>query len=134
MLLEEQFEKAKGDASFRQQFLDQIELGDISRFVRSVRYNPHQGMKGDKPASMSCSRNINILLGMFYFLTFRKSNINVYPFAFDDNYLPTINYFLNVLIDHEGQHAKDCYFNPFIVFNDQKMEFNAYRNEMIQSE
>lgn len=137
MQLEEQFELTRRDVSSRQQFLNQIDLEEASRFVNKVKYDPIQIVsESGKPALMSVKNLFTdlLMLNLINFLPFIKRDINVYPSAFNKNYLPTLNHFLNILIDHEGYHARDLYFNPFLMFDGRRMESDAYWNVIRQSE
>ena len=133
MSSQEQFERAREDETYRQPFLEGINLEYASRFVKRVIYKPEpfsREFNGKKRNSMmGCLPGHIIILGLPVKLPHTRSEILVFPLAFET--LPTFRHFQNALIDHEGFHALQNFVNPWQ--NRPKLEQEAYWNQMTQS-
>jgi|SRR3989339_74986 len=99
MTIEEEFERAREDKSFRKDFIKTIDMKPYWRYVKSVKYNPLQdyssyGSSEKFPSWITTTPpwrlNFLILGG--------KSKIEVYPQAFS---FKKVDDFLSTLIDHE---------------------------------
>ncbi|MBI2173433.1 MAG: hypothetical protein HYT73_04495 [Candidatus Aenigmarchaeota archaeon] len=105
MTTEADYRRAQEDASYRQAFLDSLDLEDARPYVRRVIYRP----LGDGDTSMKIKPSF-----LQRYLARRiRSDIRVYSRAFSSN--PLYDDFLGVLIDHEGYHARELYKNPEVV-------------------
>ena len=138
MTSEEEFNRARENESYRQPFLDSINLESEARFVHKVIYNSNQKyssfMDENVPTIMRCKLRPLEIFGRVWLPSFRRADIYVFPIAFTEA-IPNINSFLNNLIDHEGFHAKQLFFNPWLALGDGAMlELDAYWNQMISSE
>ncbi|MBI2579772.1 MAG: hypothetical protein HYW27_02625 [Candidatus Aenigmarchaeota archaeon] len=102
---EADYRRAQEDASYRQAFLDSIDLEGARPYVRRVIYRLH----GDGDTVMK------VVPSFLQRLSVRRirSDIRVYPLAFSSN--PLYDDFLGTLIDHEGYHARELYKNPEVV-------------------
>jgi len=138
MSLEEQLERARNDESYRQIFVNQVPLEWASKYIHNVIYEPKQEYTnlaiGEMQSYMSCEARplFKITSNLFFYCSFRKSNIHIYPLSFTDPLTSTINRFLSCLIDHEGFHAKQAYSNPlnFKDDNRKQTEIDAYLNQI----
>lgn len=94
---EKNFQQAIENPSYRQKFLDKIDLAESSLYIKYLEYNPVENiftlMKTIPPNSPR-----------------KKSQIIIYPVSFSREYHPAFQDFLCTLIDHEGWHAKENYF------------------------
>lgn len=94
---ENNFQKAIDCINYRQRFLELVDLEDAAPYIHEVKYNPEQPIHIFKIMHIIPARR-------------KKSDIEVFPFAFDREINPTYQDFLSCLIDHEGSHAKQNHF------------------------
>jgi len=121
----EQFERAISDESYRQDFVKEIDLSGADKYVKKIVYEPKQRIypNGNTPimdTRMPLRAHFNISGG--------RSNIHVYPEAFNKKVHFVLDDFLSTLIDHEILgHAKFGYDgeNPF-----KEDEERALRNHL----
>jgi hypothetical protein len=137
MSLDKEYEEAKKLEPMRAVFLKRIPLEDISRFAQ-ILYEPRQAYSQDYegirlpiPAGVEL-RPVRMFNSMFL-IPFRKVKLSVYPFAFSEA-IPSLNHFLNILVDHEGHHAKQLWFKPYLIQNREKLELDAHWNQIVCSE
>ncbi len=101
--------KKSKNPKVRQEFLDAIDLEDAGEFVRRINYE----IDDDANTSMDCGFNYDVMYNYSRILSpikpLRKSIIRVFPIAFK-NY--SYEFFLSVLIDHEGHHARQDFQRP----------------------
>jgi hypothetical protein len=95
------FQEAVKNESLRQQYLDEVDFGEISHCVKSVKYL-HENVE---ESLMHINESLMLILG----LRRQKSKICVCPIAFIT--FETEDDFLSMLVDHEGTHAKEFYSN-----------------------
>jgi len=128
---EQAFEQAKEDRSKRQEFINRINLGEYAPYVSRVSYWNKRTIKHIKKAGreglpmMYCVRSFLSSLG----IKKTKSEIWVLPSAF---IFHTADKFYDVLVQHEGMHAKQNYENPIFWLTEKKMiqiEEEAENNE-----
>lgn len=84
------------DPQFRQEFLDSIELGKLSKYVNKLVYRPE--LKGEKDTLFQCS----------WVSPGEKTYIFGLPQIFNHNNF-TLTDIKGCLFYHEGQHAKDVF-------------------------
>jgi hypothetical protein len=112
----------QGDAKVRQEFIDAIDLEENIDFVENVRYESCR----ESLEANSCGLLENLKIektflhipsSYFFHIYFlnrfksdgKKSEIRIYPSAFDFSY----ENFMSSLIDHEAFHARQCMTNSF---------------------
>src|SRR3989344_2649249 len=100
MVTETDYQDARENPLLRADFVKAVDLEDMAEFVSDVTYNPS---RGDSQASTKASR-----LHWFFPMKGRKSPIGIYPPLFE---FPRVDDFLSTLVDHEGFHAKDIFYN-----------------------
>ena len=99
----------------RQEFLDEIDLGEYKSFVKNLRYITRDETIFLKKNTLRFEiETFPDILSLLY-VKERKSDIYVYPPAFSKYLLPKLNDFLSVLIYHECYHAKEVFENPEII-------------------
>ena len=102
------FNQAITNPRLRQEFLDSIDMGETRKYVRRVLYipNPNKMIQFTQDLMLTKPSTLTKLLH----LRGRRSTIKVFPLSFRE--IRDYNYFLSVLIDHEGFHARDFFYNP----------------------
>lgn len=120
--LESLYEKARIDSSFRQQFLDSLDLGEIRNYVFKIEFQRYYLSLNEafiRPL-MSCEpielKGIRI-----------KSKITVYSDAFDEH--KNVYDFLSTLKYHEGFHAFENFAD-----SDISSRVNSSREKIINEE
>jgi len=116
MVTQEDYEFAQQNPSFRQRFLDRIDLEDVGQYTKQVKYNP-LAEEGEMIPTMRVRRSFGVRGGLIMPLNLGvifKSTIEVYPSAFDRSFRPKLGDFLSVLIDHEGEHIRRGLTDPFL--------------------
>ena len=107
---EEAFQRARADTSYRQEFLNSIDLEDKRKYIRKVVYDANEELpypKGQRVVMGGCAPTLT-LVG----LRGRKLTVLVEPLSFSEERITTYNDFLSSLIDHEGAHAQEFYESP----------------------
>lgn len=115
------FEKAVRDESYRQHFIDNLDLEDSAQYIKSGGYslidilNPYAVMSMQPPIQTRLFR-----------IKKQRSKIMIYlsSFEFEKSYHKTIDDFFSSLIDHEGFHCKECFENP------TKLRYSITKNEL----
>ncbi|MEK6894988.1 MAG: hypothetical protein AABX48_00550 [Nanoarchaeota archaeon] len=107
------YERSVVEESFRQEFLNGIDLEEARPYIKRVSYKPKQAYSDniiytDNTIMMRTSNLPAKLLGIKNV----RSTISVYPCSFT---LQNIGEFKSMLIDHEGYHAKDIFEEPEIL-------------------
>jgi hypothetical protein len=106
------FERAKWDETYRQDFIEGIDLESYKPYVTKVIYKGKiprlEGINRIFGASTSVVMQTSLEKGLFQK---KRSKISVFPVAFSSECSPTLGDFKSILIDHEGFHAKDLYLN-----------------------
>ncbi|VVB78414.1 Uncharacterised protein [uncultured archaeon] len=100
MLTNKDYEKAIKEPGFRPEFIEQIELGDLSRYVLKLEYNPYQKERTEMTTIYPMSASIKGIKR-------KRSRILIYPLAFSQLLYPNIHDFCASVIYHEGLHAKE---------------------------
>jgi len=95
MANEEDFRRAVTNPDFRQSFIDLIGLGDLEKYVRSIKYHStgEEGMLMETVPG-PCER---------------KSEIIVFSRAFETKRHQNLTDFLGTLFNHEGYHARSIF-------------------------
>jgi hypothetical protein len=106
MGLEEQFQRAVEDGSFRQEFLDNITEKGLPEYIGHIFYNPAE--LGEIGEMMEAKPHFLAQL----LVKGTKSDIMVYGISFSSKEHRTLDEFLCSLEDHEYYHAKEIYENP----------------------
>ncbi|MDD5750951.1 MAG: hypothetical protein PHS73_00335 [Candidatus Peribacteraceae bacterium] len=105
------YEDAQKDERLRQAYLDGIELGELARSVKGLKYDSNKkgypGRFAPKPI-MHVAGNLGTFTGIPGF----RSYIHVGPYAF---YMSEQDFFATLLV-HEGQHATDIWKHPQMVY------------------
>lgn len=153
MVTEKDFRRAIEQVDFRQEFLDSIDLEYVCQYVERVNYVPLIESKLTEKiienilteTLMSISHSAGTksdIVGM-------RHTIDVFDKSFSGLYLACLGDFLNVLIDHEGWHAKEYFENPSIIIYQQEVdqryfledgifeyniELRAYENQLAKIE
>jgi hypothetical protein len=97
MITQEQFENAVRDTKYRQQFLQELDLGEAGKYVKKVIYEKRQDLYRDGQIRIMCtSPPIRTLFN----IPGGRSKVLVFPLAFSD-YHTRADDFLNSLADHE---------------------------------
>lgn len=119
MTTEQDFQRAREDPSYRQEFLDNLDLEDATPYVRDLRYKNLKDHRGI----------MSIYLPFIEGIIFRdpRSIIEIYPFSFSPEETENLGDFLSVLIDHEGEHARDFHEKPFSSWSDHTPKITARR-------
>ncbi|HEY9701862.1 MAG TPA: hypothetical protein V6C58_05430 [Allocoleopsis sp.] len=132
MSLEELFQKAKENPRLRQEFIDEIDLGEHNKYISKLKYEGNS-----KNEIMSC---YNFWHGHFG-ITKTKSKILIYNNAFTHDKIENIHDFLGLLKHHEGFHAMERFegiFGPNRISiydietqikEDMKIELRTCQNE-----
>ena len=124
MSTEADYRRAQEDASYRQAFLDSMDLEDAWPYVRRVFYRPSRD--GDTVMEVKPS------FLQRHFVRRIRSDIRVYPLAFSGQTYPLYDDFLGDLIDHEGYHARELYEEPRVaVFYYWKLLLNDVEPEKV---
>ena len=142
------FERARGDETYRQEFVDGIDLENYEKFIRNKIYKIRHSFLNRIFSHPLGKKNMETRPGNGIFQR-RGSTIYIYPPAFSQEYFPTLEDFISTLVDHEGFHAQEYYqqgsslIRDFVaVFFSQKKyctnvllsefirEVNAYRNQL----
>jgi len=123
------FYLAKEREQHRKQFINSLNLRqlELEKYVKSLEYVPlnHYNSDYEGFSVMTTRRSI---LSTYLSVPHTRSRIIIYPIAFETS--QNIDDFLSVLIDHEGQHAKDRYEEPEL--DDIISEIKAIKNQMTQ--
>jgi len=90
--LETLYERAVEDASFRQEFVDSLNLGEMRKYISKLVVKRRQRRNW----AMMC---LNPILGLR-----RGVKMIIYPLAFSKEFHPNAHDFLSSLRDHEGHH------------------------------
>lgn len=127
MLTEQRYQTVReGGVRQRKCFVKEVDFGEVGVYVWKVSYK-HLTKADDSgnPINMETGRQ-----GSGIFQSFnRRSIIKVYSAAFD--YCSTIGDFLNMLIDHEGYHAKEnCEPERTWFLSPIEREIQARRNQI----
>ena len=100
---EEDFQRAKVDVSFREQYVSSFSLNGIFNYVGRVLYNPLQKFQeNDRKLLIETLKGSNDS-------QLNKSIIVVYPHAFE--FPRSEEEFLSFLFDHEARHAWQFHFS-----------------------
>ena len=94
---EEDYKRAIEEITFRQNFLDNLDLGWTRSYVKHIKYESELIDKKDR----IIMRTIQNVVG-------KKSEILVYPKAFSD-FHPKFADFYSTLVYHEGYHARESF-------------------------
>ncbi len=119
------FARARQDKTYRQEFLDGIDLEGYQQYVKKVKYvrtappstGPPDTMMMTSPSLLPCVR---------------RSTISVYPISFNPKETYTMEDFVSALVDHEGFHARNCRYNfmdllhSFLVLFSQRIRIKRY--------
>lgn len=97
-----------GDAKVRQDFLESVDLEEASEFVKKVSYDPSSKPVVNNSFFAMCCHSPGYIFFNFA-LNIGKSDISVYPESFTFSYPQ----FINSLIKHEGQHARQAKYHPY---------------------
>jgi len=100
MITQKNYERARNDPEFAQEFLDRIQLNRLERYVSKVVYNPFQETRTEMSTIYPLYANAMGIIG-------RRSRVLVYPWAFSEAFYPSVDDFLSNLFYHEGLHAKE---------------------------
>ncbi len=115
--------KAVIDESYRQTFLDGIDLGDKNNYISNLAYDMDQEiLRGDKVAMRLEHVLFNPLQNKAELVENRKcrakSVIIVYPQSFSCDFFSTYQDFMNTLLHHEGYHAMEMCESPQLMVYD----------------
>ena len=128
MKLEESYLRARALPQHRQQFLDEVELGEYSRYVSKARY----ATKGSvleialKETGGMANYQWNPL-GLFFKGIKSLIAVDERPFLILDN----VSDFMNILLYHEGEHARQRFENPRSLTKQKElMEALAWQNQL----
>jgi hypothetical protein len=138
-----EFERALKNEGLRQEFIDSIDLGDTSRYIETVVYDPDYAEYFKRTRDWRLIGYFMITLTGFSLEDSRgkKSTTYVSERAFSDFRISNGIDFYTSLVDHEGQHAKD-YFEgieveniPVVTSEDPRfmwalLESRAYEHEL----
>jgi len=99
----------KGDAKVRQDFLGAVDLEEARDFVKDIFYcsSSSDSTNSDSFIAMSCNSPMSHFFKIPF--TLGRSNLVVYPESFAFSYPQ----FINSLIKHEGQHARQAMYHPY---------------------
>ncbi len=126
------YERARENENYRQEFLNSIDMGEYSPFVKEIKYKPNPN-----------SREGEMRIGSFETILFycgmrpRRSKIIVCPKAFEKPF----HDFLNIIVNHEGYHAKQLtegklnFFPPILRIRKfesilAELEYEAFINQV----
>jgi hypothetical protein len=106
--------KKSKNPKVRQEFLDAINLEDTEEFISRIKYMGNQEIEEDDlNTCMDCRFNLRLMENFPKILSqikpLRKAIIRVFPAAFK---YYSYEFFLSVLIDHEGHHARQDFQKP----------------------
>lgn len=134
------FHKAITNLEVRQEFLDSIDLEEAGKYVKRVLYIPNPDER-TRSAQTLMTTKPGTLARLLHLKSWR-SIIKVFPLAFTR--IQNYNYFLSVLIDHEGSHARDFFYNPQLYspnpfcfegdIEKSEMEIRAFQNQLKKCE
>lgn len=104
---QKEYEKAIKNAEFRESFIKSIKLGEVEKYLSIVYLR---------------RKNSNIMETRMPVRNFRheKSNIFIYPGAFDLTFHPSFADFYSTLVYHEGYHAEENFHGPPMPLNISK--------------
>jgi hypothetical protein len=100
MLINQDYERAIKEPRFRPDFIEQINLGDLSQYVLRIEYNPHQKQRTEMTTIYPMSASIQGIKR-------KRSRILIYPLAFSPLLYANIHDFLASVFYHEGLHARE---------------------------
>ena len=123
--LNEKFLKTINEKSFRQDFINMIELKNILDYVKNIVYNP----KYKRNIIMETKSSLKSYFGFKE----GKSKIIICPSAFLLDFHPKLEDFLSTLTYHEGFHAKEN-FEGIINLEPSYMDMGAYLEFGIKKE
>lgn len=98
------FKDAKADPGVRQAYVGSLPLGTAQRYVAEVQYRPiwNRHLAYTRPHPDTEANYVRCL----------PSTIVVHPKAFDTEWLQGDEDFCCLLVEHEGQHARQIWHNP----------------------
>jgi len=109
---EQSYRFACENPAFRQRFLDNIDLAEVTPYIRDVKYDPRE-----KSASEFLMRIHPPLRITYLKVSGLKSKVSVSASAFyKGGCIETANDFYAILVDHEGFHAKEYFETPEIAY------------------
>lgn len=96
----------------RQEFIDEIDLGETRNFVSQVKYSPKIDTSSYQNWTAEKVMQVSPHPLTFLRIKGKKARIDIYPSAFSHIYQPKLEDFLVRLIHHEGYHAKEMFEEP----------------------
>jgi hypothetical protein len=127
-MMESQYQEARRNPSFRQEFLDGIDLGAYAEYVSRVRYAPQGSFleEGLKATGGMANLQFNpfgwFLKGFRSLIAVDKRPFDIFENPYD---------FLNVLLHHEGEHARQRFESPRFVMKKRGLaEVRAWQNQL----
>ena len=128
MEIEESYLRARALPQFRQPFLDEVDLREYAKYVSKVKYAPKGGILEQCLVGTGGMANFQLNPMGWFFRGFKSSiAVDERPFLFVENPYD----FMNMLLHHEGEHAKQRFENPGALAKQIKlMEARALQNQV----
>lgn len=104
------YEEAVNEPGLRQEFLNSVDLGEAKQYISKAVYKGKPCLSdsfGTDKAGFICKVPLKTFLGFQGI----KSKVIVYPISFSFQYHANQDDFFSSLIDHEGAHAREFFFN-----------------------
>lgn len=124
--MEREYQKARENPLFRQEFLDRIDLESYQAYVSRVKYS-HQRRHSEMDEGGSMWNEQSNPLGWIFRGFKSVIKVTQAPFLELDNPYD----FLNILLHHEGEHARQRFENPKDMTKKRDlMENLAWQNQL----
>lgn len=126
------FQKARENVSSRPKFLAGLDLEGVGKYLR-VKYL-HEDSKEDRAIKGAGGPPLMIMrYHMNPIVPFKKRTLFVFPNSFQ--YSESLDDFNGYALDHEGQHAKELFWFPWVVnISDGERFVRGFSEEQLTAE